>query len=270
MLLAAWVITGIYGIVSYYYWKLFYSRHPRAMKTARVFFILALFCHLGFLIYQVIRFNHLPVLNVSQALSTFVWLTGFIYLTLEYRLKNSAMGIFIMPIFLILLIVSNFTFPEEEVIPDVLRSILFEIHVIPMLLAYGSFTLSFISSLLLLLLRREIQKKHLGLFYSRVPSLPFFDKISNAAVDIGLIFSTIGILLGLYYAHIVWGNFLFSDLKFSAAFITWIIYILHFGVRKLAGWRGSRAATISIIGFGWLIFSFVIISLFFTRLHQFA
>jgi HemX protein len=269
-ILIAWSITAIYGVVGYFYWKSFYSKKSQDLKTTRILFIFVLFCHLGLLISQIIKFNHLPIINLSQALSTFVWLTGITYLTLEYRLKNSTMGIFIIPIFLLLLIVSNLAFPKDEVIPDVLRGIKFEIHVISMLLAYGSFTLSFISSLLILLFRREIRKKNLGPFYSRVPSLPFFDKISNAAVDIGLIFSTIGILLGIYYAINVWENFLFGDLKFSAAFITWIIYVFHFGGRKLAGWQASRSSTISIVGFGWLLFSFVIISLFFTRLHQFT
>lgn len=266
----SWIIFGLYALTGYLYWRAFLSKRSDDFLWARRLFSATLIAQSVFIIYFAFKFGRLPIATVNETFGTFVFLTAAIYWVLEKRLGEFSMGVLILPIFLILLAIGNLTFRGDEPIAEVLKDVKFGAHVLAMLLAYGAFAISFIASLLHKLLTREIQKHELGMFYSRLPSLPFFERISNAAIDIGMIFATIGLGLGVYFASQVWQGYLLSDPKFTAAFLTWLIYGIHAIGRRVSGFSGQRAATISLIGFSWLLFSYVIISMLFTKVHHFA
>ncbi|MDZ7309172.1 MAG: cytochrome c biogenesis protein, partial [candidate division KSB1 bacterium] len=174
------------------------------------------------------------------------------------------------PIIIVLHLFSNFGIALDRELPALLlHEIVYEIHVIVLLFAYSAFAISFIASVLYLLLSHELQKKSTGLFYRRLPSLAFFESLSNRAINIGLVFLTVGIALGLYEASKIAEYFLTWDAKFLAVGLTWLIYFWHWASRLSAGWQGRRAALVSLFGFGWLMFSFLIVSLAFTRVHSF-
>ncbi|MFQ6116208.1 MAG: cytochrome c biogenesis protein CcsA, partial [bacterium] len=151
----------------------------------------------------------------------------------------------------------------------VLTDMLFEVHVAIMISAYAAFAISFISSLMYILLSREMKSKDLGIFFERLPSLEFFDKLSNQAVNTGLIVVTGGILLGFYMGMNAWEGSWPWDPKLVAVVLSWAIYLVHYVTRKSIGWQGRRAAIVSVIGFNWLLFSFIIVSLFFSKFHRF-
>lgn len=271
---AQWILWTLYGITSVFYVRDFLYKRSSDRKSAQRMIVVTLSLHAAFLVFLLIDLHRIPVATLSEALSTFVWLTALIYWTLEKGLltqlkADRSMGTFILPVLWLLLTTSNLTYQADEPIAEVLKDVRFEIHVLAMLLSYGAFTISFIASLLHIFLAREIKKRDLRLFYSRLPSLAFFDNISNRAVDIGLFFATIGFVLGFYSAAKVWDSFLLADPKFLVALLSWVIYFVHFFGRKFIGWRGRLVANLSILGFSVILFSFIIISLLFSSLHRF-
>ena len=180
------------------------------------------------------------------------------------------LGFFILPFILILHVLSNLFLDVDRQLPPVLLAeVVFEIHVIILLLAYSAFAISFIASLFYLQLSREIQKKSPGLFYRRLPSLAFFDSLSNRGVNIGLVFLTIGVALGVYEGFKLAEQFLQWDLKYLAVALTWLIYALHVLGRLTLGWQGRRAAVISVLGFTSLLFSFIVVSTSLSQVHHF-
>ena len=226
--------------------------------------------HFLYLIHLALVLGHLPVTSVFETLTTCAWLFGIVYLGLEWRLKEQSLGMFILPIILVLQIISNAFIDLNRELPSLLlQELLFEIHVVVLLLSYSAFAISFIASMLYLLLSREIHKKSPGLFYRRLPSLAFFDSLSSRAVNIGLIFLTAGIALGIHDAIKLADQFFTWDAKFLAAGLTWLIYFFHVFGRHAIGWQGKRAAVVSLIGFGSLMFSFLIVSLGLSEVHKF-
>ncbi|KAA3609335.1 MAG: hypothetical protein DWQ05_22860 [Calditrichaeota bacterium] len=269
-LLLHWIIWAIYAGATLFYWRDFIGAERKDNKLKLNLLTAAVILHLVFFIYFLSTEGRLYIANVSEAMNSFVLFTALIYWLLEKRLREPSMGAFILPILLVLLAISNFLFVANPKIAEVLHDFKFEIHVLCMLLSYGAFTLSFIASLLQYHLERELKKLTMGVFYTRLPSLTFFERISNAAVDSGLVFAIIGLGLGIYGANLVWDNLMTSDAKFSSVLIIIAIYGFHFISRRLLGWQGDRAALISIIGFIWILFSFLVISLVFTTQHQFG
>jgi len=265
-----WLVVAAYMGALIYYARFF--RRGKIMESARAGQLLALATglHFFYLIHLAIFTGHLPVTDVFESITTCVWLFGAVYLCLEWRLQERSLGAFILPIIIILQTASNLWLDFNHELPAILQNVVFEIHVLMILLSYSAFAISFIASLLYVLLSRDIERKSLGLFYRRLPSLAFFDSLSNFAVNTGLVFLTAGVALGIYTGIKVSETFFDSwDPKFIAVGLTWLIYALHLFSRRAAGWQGKRVAMISLLGFGWVLFSFLVVSLVLSKVHQF-
>lgn len=267
--IARWVVLALYAVAFGYYFSYFKERAAHKAFRMRLWLSAAAAAHALYLLTLGIKLGHLPVGDVFQALTTCVWVFVLVYLILEVRLKEMTMGVFFLPIIIILQATSNFFLDINKPLAEVLTDLVFEVHVVVIIASYAAFAISFISSVMYILLSREMQSKHLGIFFQRLPSLEFFDKLSNQAVNIGLVLVTVGILWGFYMGYTVWEGRWQLDPKFLAVVISWAIYLLHFVTRKSIGWQGKRAAMVSVIGFNWLLFSFIIVSLFFSKFHNF-
>jgi ABC-type transport system involved in cytochrome c biogenesis permease subunit len=73
---------------------------------------------------------------------------------------------------------------------------------------------------------------------------------------VGFPFLTFGIISGIIYAQIVRGRFWTWDPKEILAAITWLVYAALLHERLAVGWRGRRAAVMTIVGFLILLFTF--------------
>ena len=265
-----WLVTAAYAVALARYIHDFRSAKEANNARSSQFASIGVGLHLAYLTHLTFVLGHMPVTSVFEALTTCAWFFGIVYLSLEWWLKERSLGMFILPIILILHIVSSIYIDLSRELPSLLvEEVVFEVHVFVLMLSYSAFAISFIASLLYLILSHEIQKKNPGLFYRRLPSLAFFDSLSNRAVNIGLLFLTLGVALGIYEGAKIADQFFKWDAKFIAVGLTWLIYVLHLLGRFAIGWQGKRAAVVSVLGFGWLLFSFLIVSLTLSKVHHF-
>jgi len=267
--LEQWLIVAFYATAFVAYAAVFRKESQPAFVRARWLLRAAVIAHLLHLVHLSLVLRRLPVTDVFEAITLCVWLFAATYVSLEWRVPEKALGVFILPVIIILQALAAVFLDFNRTLPAILEETIFEIHVLIMLLAYAAFAISFIASLLYLLLSREIESKRLGPFYRRLPSLEFFDGLSNRAVNIGLLFLTAGLVFAAYSGARAGDQFSFWDAKILAVALMWVIYLLHVLFRKVGGWHGRRAALISLIGFGWAMFSFVVVSSLFSKVHQF-
>ena len=131
-------------------------------------------------------------------MSTFVWLLALSYLYLEITTDERAMGVFILPILVGLQTIPALN-PGRRQRDPVLDSPWFWVHVSSLLFAYASFALAGVLGLTYMLQFKEIKKKHLGYFYTRLPSLQMLDAMNSRAVAVGWLFLTIGVVVGVVW-----------------------------------------------------------------------
>ena len=127
-----------------------------------------------------------------------MWLLALSYLYLEITTDERAMGVFILPIVVGLQTIPAL-YPGVENADPVLDSPWFWVHVASLLFAYASFALAGVLGLTYMLQFKEIKKKHLGYFYTRLPSLQMLDAMNSRAVAIGWLFLTIGVVVGVIW-----------------------------------------------------------------------
>jgi ABC-type transport system involved in cytochrome c biogenesis permease subunit len=224
---------------------------------------------------QTVQAGHAPLVGTTAAISAFVWLLGLAYLYIELTSDERSMGVFVA-VLLVLLGILPALDAEISRRPPVLQSPLFTIHVMAMLFAYASFALAGVLGLTYVLMFKEIKAKHLGFFYTRLPSLRLLDVMNGRAVAVGWIFLTIGVTIGAVWATQVQGSpdpraqaMSLGDPKILVAIMCWLLYSFALYARRAIGWSGRRAAWLSAVGFVIVLLNFVPVGYFFTRSHNF-
>lgn len=104
-----------------------------------------------------------------------------------------------------------------------------------------------------------------------LPSASVLDRLSYRLISIGFPVWTAGpLILGAIWAEVSWGRYWGWDPKEVWALITWLVYAAYLHARATAGWKGSRAAVIGLIGFATALFSYFGVNIFFTSEHAYG
>jgi len=226
---------------------------------------------------QTMEVRHLPFANFSRAVSSFVWLLTLSYLYLELTTDERSMGVFILPVIVGLQLIPVLH-PGVERADPVLDSPWFWVHVSSLLFAYASFALAGVLGVTYMLQFKEIKKKHLGYFYTRLPSLQILDIMNSRAVTVGLVFLTFGVIVGVVWtaqARTIAPDdpnlraMSIYDPKIFVALLTWGVYSFAVFARRTLGWTGRRAAWLSSLGFAFAMVNFLAINYFVTTSHTF-
>ena len=255
----------------------FARRDSTVGRTATTLLLFGALVHTFVIGMQTMEVRHLPFANFSRAVSSFVWLLTLSYLYLELTTDERAMGVFILPIIIGLQLIPVLH-PGVERADPVLDSPWFWVHVSSLLFAYASFALAGVLGVTYMLQFKEIKKKHLGYFYTRLPSLQILDVMNSRAVAVGWIFLTFGVIVGAVWtaqARTIAPDdpnlraMSIDDPKIFVALLTWLVYSFAVLARRTFGWSGRRAAWLSSVGFAFAMVNFLAINYFVTTSHTF-
>ena len=223
-------------------------------------------CHSLYLASRYHALGAAPVLTFKAALSFFAWTIIGAYVVFHLKFRLMVLGSFIAPLAAFLMIVSASMPGMEITVRPIFRSLWLPVHVLTTFLGNGIFAVMFMTAIMYLIQENQIKRKHLGSLYSRLPSLETLDSMNHYSLIWGFSFLTVGMLSGSVYAL---GRYWQWDPKEVWTLITWLFYAVLLHERLAAGWRGRRAAILSIIAFAILIFTFVGASLWLSDYHSF-
>ena len=267
----------LYSVAGVAYAVHFAQRSPRAGRIATTLLIFAALVHTFVIGMQTMEVGHVPFANPSRAVSTFVWLLALSYLYLEIATDERAMGAFITPVVVGLQAIPALS-PGVEARDPILDSPWFWVHVSSLLFAYASLALAAVLGLTYIVQFKEIKKKHLGFFYTRLPSLQTLDVMNARAVTVGWMFLTIGVVVGAVWtsqARMVAPDdpnlraMSLNDPKVLFAVFAWAVYSFAVLARRTMGWTGRRTARLSVFGFAIILLNLLPISYFVTTSHTF-
>lgn len=226
-------------------------------------------CHTVLLGCQYYSLGAAPVLGIKAALSFFSWSIICVYLIFQIKFRLMVLGSFIAPFAAFLMIISS-TMPwlEGPVGPQ-FKSLWLTVHIGTAFTGNSLFAITFLVAIMYLILERSIKRKKFGSFYSRLPSLATLDSICYYSLVYGFVFLTFGMITGSVYAQYSIGTYWQWDPKEVWSLITWLSYAALLHERITVGWRGRRAAVMSIICFGILIFTFLGASFWLGGYHSF-
>lgn len=222
------------------------------------------------IVIRYIEAGYTPVTNLYESLSFFAWMIIIVLLVAKTKYQIKVLGSFLTPIALILMVFA-LSLPKEILpLAPILRSYWHPFHVIFSFLGNAIFTLTFCSGVMYLLQEHQIKSKKIGALTKRLPPLKVLDDLNYQSLTFGFPFLTIGIITGAIWAEVAWGRYWGWDPKETWSLITWLLYAALLHQRLTVGWRGRKAAMMSIFGFMAVLFTFLGVNLLLPGLHTYA
>jgi len=220
------------------------------------------------LVMRTVNTGHIPAATIQEALSLFAWVFVVTYLILQIRLKLRILGSFVSPLAVVFML-SSWLLPSQIMLKsEFLQRGWVIVHVASLFLAIALFAVAFSVGVMYLMQERHIKKKNFGFLYERMPSLERLDSIAHYCLMCGFPLMTAGLIIGFANAAIVWHSPWNWDPKEILSLVTWIIYAVLVHERLAVGWRGRRAAWLSILGFSAILLTFVGASLLLSGHHS--
>ena len=115
----------------------------------------------------------------------------------------------------------------------------------------------------------EMNAARSGLMQS-LPAAAALDRLAYRIITFAFPVWTFAIIAGAIWAEQAWSRYWGWDPKETWSFITWLGYAAYLHARATAGWRGRRAATLSLIAFGCLMIDYYVVNTVITGLHSYA
>jgi cytochrome c-type biogenesis protein CcsB len=218
--------------------------------------------------------GHPPFVNGFEFLVSFTWGIAGIYLLAEWKYKLKIIGAFVMPTAWLLLAYIAVIMPAEsknaENLMPALQSNWLTIHVATAMVSYGAFALSFGTSIMYLIKQSMENNKSKSEFNNRMPALDVLDDISYKFIAVGFPLLSIVIISGAIWAEYAWGRYWSWDPKETWSLITWLVYAAYLHARFTYGWKGGRAAWMSLLGFAFVLFTFFGVNYFLSGIHSYG
>ena len=204
-----------------------------------------------------------PFSNMFESLVLFGWTVSAVFLVLRWRTNlpwlaaaSAAMS------GLALAHASTFESAIRPLMPA-LQSNWLTFHVMTCFLGYGGFAISALVAAGFLVADRQ------GSMVTQ-ETRQTLETLLARTISFGFLFLTLGILTGAVWANSAWGTYWSWDPKETWSLITWFIYAIFLHCRFVRGWRGKRAAWISILGFLSVLFTYYGVNFLLSGLHSYA
>jgi cytochrome c-type biogenesis protein CcsB len=249
---------GFYVVGLFHSGAAFASRKDVFFRVALISVAIAFGFHTAFLIFRGLESALCPLTGLKESLALFAWTVTLCFLIAYARYRIKALGLFLLPLVAVLMLGTASI--KSSPIPEMLRNVWIYLHSMFLFLAYSMFFVTFIAGLLYLLQERELKAKKPKAFYYNLPSLRTLDDLFQRFLIVGFVLMTAGLLVGIIQAEKAWDTGWFRDPKVISATITWAIYLSLIYARVAWGWRGRRAAWLSLIGFLSVLITFLGVS----------
>ncbi|RLK52824.1 c-type cytochrome biogenesis protein CcsB [Microbacterium telephonicum] len=250
--------------------------------------VLGFVFHVGATVLRGIAAERVPWSNMYEFALTGTTLVIAVYLVVLLRYDLRFLGSFVTGLVIVLLGGAILAYYVEVVpLADPLKSIWLVVHVFVASLATALLALAFALSVLQLMQHRRERlavaaaaasasteggkpRRQGPRFLRTLPSADALESLAYRFTIIGFIFWTFTLIAGSIWANDAWGRYWGFDTKEVWTFVIWVLYAGYIHARATRGWRGTRSAWLSIVGFSAVMFNFTIVNQFFKGLHVYS
>ena len=192
---------------------------------------------------QALRADGFPWATWAGALNLFVWLAVGAYLIWGCRPRYRLLGLAVMPAAVLLFALAGLGGAAETKGSELFVAV----HVGLVLAGFAGFALAAALAGLYLWQERRLKRRPVGLLRLGPPSLLTLDELFARVAAVALLVFTSGIALGFVRGHEL-------DLAVAGAVAAWVVFGLALLLRRELGWRGRRAAYLTLAGFALVAF----------------
>lgn len=189
-------------------------------------------------------------IHTALSLTAFVLAAGFL---LFWMRRAPALGSLVASLSLIWFAMAAVRGPflrsATRSAPLEIPSAILPLHVAGNVLGVASLSVAAIAGVLYLIGEQRLKQKRTSGVFSRLPALGILDRVAHQALLLGLPLFTIGVVTGALWAYRLDPASLHVSFGQSVGVLSWLIFATLLFFRVYAGFRGRRAAWITVLGF---------------------
>jgi ABC-type uncharacterized transport system permease subunit len=195
---------------------------------------------------------------VAMSFIAFLLAAGYLLASLRYGLASA--GAFAAPAALALLVLARVVPPEEHAPDASMLGTLGYAHILLATVGVAIFFIAAVLAILYLVEDRQLRRKDFARLKGRATPLDTLDRLAARCVSIGFPIFTVAIVTGsMWIARL---GVLRDAVRFRPEYLiavaTWVAFAALIMARVGGGWRGRRAAWLTLGGFGGTVLVLVV------------
>jgi cytochrome c-type biogenesis protein CcsB len=247
------------------------GKPERVGRSAVALTGLAVLVHAGSLALRGAAIGRVPWANMYEFISAICCVAVGCWLIALYRQRSAAtllrrLGVFVLlPVVVLMFLGGTVLYARAAPLIPSLNSYWITIHVSAAITATGILLVSGVASALYLVGAPAGSR-----IAARLPDTTTLDRVAYRTAVVAFPIWTFAIIAGAIWAEAAWGHYWGWDPKETCALVAWVVYAGYLHARATAGWRGSPAAWINVVGFGVMLFNLFFVNIVVAGLHSYA
>jgi ABC-type uncharacterized transport system permease subunit len=244
---------GAYALASVFYLGFLAGLRD---KPGRIVLALAVALHLYDIGARCVHGTN-PISSTPEAMSFISFLLAAVYLLGSLRYELPSAGAFAAPASLVLLLLARVV-PAEAGTPPM--GTLGYAHILLATVGVAVFFIAAVLAVVYLFQDRQLRQRRFERVTGRGTPLDTLDRLAGRCVSIGFPIFTVAIVTGaMWIARLgVLHGMATLRPEYLLAFVTWVAFAVLLVARLGGGWRGRRAAWLTLGGFGGTVLVLVV------------
>jgi ABC-type transport system involved in cytochrome c biogenesis permease subunit len=194
---------------------------------------------------------HIPVENFYQTLSLCAFLIAVLFLAVESKYQFASTAVALFPLVFLMVLVSATERPVAPFGNLEVRDAWLATHIVLVIAGYASLLLTSVAAVCYLIQERRLKSKKGGRLLEKLPPLATLDNLISGSLGVAFVLITLGMVLVITWEFIYEGsNSWIGNPRVTVSLVTWALLLATTYLRATAGWRGRKAAVMSLVVLG--------------------
>jgi ABC-type transport system involved in cytochrome c biogenesis permease subunit len=193
--------------------------------------------------------GRVPVENFFQTLSLCAFLIAVLFLVVESRYQFASTAVALFPLVFLMVLVAAMERPVAPFANVQVRDAWLATHIVLVIAGYASLLLTSVAAICYLIQERRLKSKKGGRLLDNLPPLATLDNLISGSLNVAFVLITLGVILVIawefVYEHA--GTSWIGDPRVFVSLVTWALLLAATYMRATAGWRGRKAAVMSLV-----------------------
>jgi cytochrome c-type biogenesis protein CcsB len=243
------------------------SRQPRLAQLGAWALVVGVVVHVVGKVVRVVDRGAVPVKDGTEALGAVALVVAVLVVWAARRYRAPALGAFGTPLVFVTLAASLAFAGGDGAVPEALRSAWSPVHIGFAVAANACFATAGAAAAAFLVVEGRLKQKRVAGVLRLLPPLHVLEEIGHRFAMTGFLLLSVAMVAGSFFAKQMWGAWWSWDPKQCFTLVTWLFFagILH--ARVTLGWRGRRAAWMTVTAVVLVLVAMVGLNLVFRTRH---
>ena len=248
-----WLAYLLYAAAFAVFVVAFFTQRPGLNRLGLMAAAVSLVFHTAALITRGVSAGHFPFVGAYESLMLVSWAIALVWHVLESFTKIKAVGLYVMPVVLVLLTLALVEYEAPRSLVPALKSDIVILHVAVMLVAIGCLYVAGGAALIYLVEEALLRRRRPGGVLGRLPSLATLDRLIYHATLLGVPFLTMGMAAGVIRAETFSVPRWWIDPMVLLSLAAWVVYLVLLAGRVRGEWDGRRISWLAVAGLALLL-----------------